>query len=347
MSDRVLVTGASGFTGGVVAAKLARRGLAVRGLVRDAGKCSELTRLGVELAKGDLTDAQAIDRAVAGCRLVYHVAAVYRTAGHPDSYYYAVNEGATRHLLASAARHGVERSVIVSTAGVHGHVSSIPADETAPFNPGDVYQASKLAGEKVAHAAIAEGQPVSIVRPTGIYGPGDMRYCKMFRMIHRRKFIMFGSGRTYHHMSHVHDLADGIILCGEHPAAAGQVFIIGSDEYATLNDLTRLIADAVGAPPPRLRFPMWPLLTAAKVCESVCVPLRIEPPLHTRRCEFFIKDRAFTVRKARQMLGFAPKVPLAQGLRATAAWYFSQGLLTGEPPAATREAMQAMEATPA
>lgn len=334
----MLVTGANGFTGGYVARTLLRQGHRVRVLVRSAAKGKDLAAIGMEPVEGDLIDADAIDRAVAGCRRVFHVAAVYRTAGHPDSYYYAVNEGSTEKILASARKHGVERSVIVSTAGVHGHVSILPSDETAAFNPGDVYQESKLAGEKIAQAAMTRGEPVSIVRPTGIYGPGDMRYFKLFKMIHRRKFIMFGDGRTSHHMSYVQDLADGIILCGEYPAANGQVFIIGGEEYATLNDLTRLIAEAVGAPPPRRRLPMWPLLTAAKLCESICVPLRIEPPLHMRRCEFFIKDRGFTVAKAKTMLGFTPQVRLSEGLRRTAAWYFEQGLLQGSPPELTLQA---------
>lgn len=342
MSDLMLVTGANGFTGGYVARTLLRQGHRVRVIVRSAAKGQDLAAMGMEVVEGDLVDAEAIDRAVAGCRRVFHVAAVYRTAGHPDSYYYEVNQGSTEKILASVKKHGAERSVIVSTAGVHGHVPKVPSDETAPFNPGDVYQASKLAGEKIAQDAIKRGEPVSIVRPTGIYGPGDMRYFKLFNMIHRRKFIMFGSGKTYHHMSYVQDLADGIILCGEYPAANGEVFIIGGDDYVTLNDLTALIGEAVGAPPPSRRFPMWPLLTAAKVCESICVPLRIEPPLHTRRCEFFINDRGFTVAKAKRMLGFAPKVPLQEGLRRTAAWYFQQGLLQGEPPADTKAAMRTL-----
>ena len=89
------------------------------------------------------------------------------------------------------------------------------------------------------------------------------------------------------------------------------------------------MAEAVGVAPPRGHLPLAPLLVAARLCETVCRPLGIEPPLHMRRCEFFLKARAFTNAKARSMLGFAPQVPLAEGLRRAAAWYVAQGLLPG------------------
>jgi dihydroflavonol-4-reductase len=323
----VLVTGATGLTGGALARELIRRGQPVRALVRDATRAAPLAALGIDLVEGDIRSAESIDRAITGCRLVYHIAAVYRTAGHPDSYYHQVNVEAAGHVLASARRHGVERVVHCSTVGVHGHVSQFPSDETAPYNPGDIYQETKLAGELVAQQAIAEGQSVSIVRPAGIYGPGDLRFLKLFKTVHTRTFRMFGNGEIPYHLTYIDDLVAGIILCGEHPAARGEIFIICGDEYITLNELVKLVAQAVGVPPPRGHLPLWPLLAAAHACEWICRPFGIDPPLHTRRVEFFTKARAFTNAKARRLLGYRPAVPLADGIRRTAAWYFEQGLL--------------------
>ena len=133
-----------------------------------------------------------MDRAVEGCSQIYHIAAVYRQAKHPDRVYYDVNLGGTRHILDAAARHGVERVVHCSTVGVHGSVSSVPADEDAPFNPGDVYQRSKFEGEQAAREAFARGLPGVIVRPAAIYGPGDLRFLKLFKSIRRGLFCMFG-----------------------------------------------------------------------------------------------------------------------------------------------------------
>jgi nucleoside-diphosphate-sugar epimerase len=129
---------------------------------------------------------------------------------------------------------------------------------------------------------------------------------------------MFGSGEVPYHFTYIDDLVDGILLCGEHPDAPGEVYIIGGDEYVSLNELVRLVAEAVHVKPPRGRLPLFPLMAAAVACEWVCRPLGIDPPLHKRRVEFFIKPRAFSNEKAKRELGYTPRVPLREGLRRTA-----------------------------
>jgi nucleoside-diphosphate-sugar epimerase len=328
-AGHALVTGATGFTGGHLARALQRRGYEVRALVRDdtAAAARALLETGVELAKGDVGDAEAVDRAMAGCTHVFHIAAVYRTANHPDSYYRRVNTDSVKYVLDAARKHAVRRVVHCSTGGVHGDVQELPANEQTPYNPGDIYQRTKLEGEQIAQAAMRQGAPVSVVRPTGIYGPGDLRFLKLFRTIRSGAFRMFGSGEIAYHMTYIDDLVQGILLAGEHPAAVGEIFLIASDDYTTLNNLVRTIAEALNVAPPRGHLPMAPLLAAATVCEWMCRPLGIDPPLHRRRCEFFTKSRAFSNDKAKRLLGFQPRVTLEEGILRTAAWYRDQGLL--------------------
>ena len=328
-----LVTGAAGFTGRHLAHALLRRGHGVRALVRNRARARRLERAGAEIVEGDLTRAQEVDRAVEGCSQIYHIAAVYRQAKHPDRVYYDVNLGGTRHILDAAARHGVERVVHCSTVGVHGSVNTVPADEDAPFNPGDVYQRSKFEGEQAAREAFARGLPGVIVRPAAIYGPGDLRFLKLFKSVRRGLFCMFGQGKATYHLVYIDDLVDGIVLCGEHPAAVGETFILAGPRYTTINELVVRVAAAVGVPPPRARAPLTPLLGAAWLCEMACKPLGLEPPLHRRRCDFFTKVRGFSSAKARRMLGYAPAVDLDEGLRATAAAYVAAGYLPPAPVA--------------
>ena len=328
-----LVTGAAGFTGGHLARALLRRGHRVRAMVRSGTQARGLEQAGAEIVEGDLTRCQDVDTAVRGCSQVYHIAALYRQAKHPDRVYYDVNLGGTQRILDAAARHGVERVVHCSTVGVHGDIKPVPADEDAPFNPGDAYQESKLQGELAAREAFGSGLPGVIVRPAAIYGPGDLRFLKLFRSIRRGLFCMFGRGEATYHLVYIDDLVDGVVRCGEHPDAIGETFILAGPRYTTLNELVARVAAAVGVPPPRVRAPLMPLLAAAWGCEMSCKPLGLEPPLHRRRCGFFTKARGFSSAKARRVVGYAPAVDLDEGLRATAAAYVAAGYLPAAPAA--------------
>jgi nucleoside-diphosphate-sugar epimerase len=328
----VLVTGATGFTGGHLATALARRGYRVRALVRatslDRFAASEAARAGVIATTGDLTDAGAVRRAVEGTEVVYHIAATYREAGQPDAAYRKINVDGTRHVLEAARAAGARRVVHCSTGGVHGHIEHPPANEDAPLAPGDIYQETKLAAEQLARA-FGEQQSLDVVvaRPIGIYGPGDTRFLKMFRGLARGNFPMLGSGEVFYHLTYIDDLVEGFRLCGEVPGARGRTYLLAGPRYTTLNELTALIAREVGAKPPGFHWPVWPFWLAGLACEMVCVPLRIQPPLYRRRVDFYTKSRAFDTTRARTEIGFAPVVDLEEGIKRTAAWYRENGRL--------------------
>ena len=329
---KVLVTGATGFTGGHLAQYLAGRGDDVRALVRPTSRArfdaSALPTHGVRACEGDLTDAGSLGRAMEGVDVVYHIAATYREAGQPDSAYRAINVDGTRNVLDAAKSAGARRVVHCSTGGVHGHVDNPPANEDAPFNPGDVYQETKLAAETLAREfGRSNGFDVVVVRPIGIYGPGDTRFLRMFRGLARGTFPMIGSGRPFYHLTFIDDLVEGFRLCGTVAAAKGRTYILAGPRYTTLEQLVGLVAKELRVEPPKRHWPVWPFWTAGLLCEIVCVPLRIEPPIFRRRVDFYTKSRAFDTTRARTELGFAPKVDLEEGIRRTADWYRHEGLL--------------------
>lgn len=329
---RVLVTGATGFTGGHLASSLAGRGDDVRALVRPRSRArfdaSSLPGAGVIASEGELGVPDTLARACQGVEVVYHIAATYREAGQPDSAYRAVNVEGTRHLLEAALAAGVRRVVHCSTGGVHGHVARPPANEDAPFNPGDVYQETKLEAERLARDfGQTRGLDVVVARPIGIYGPGDTRFLKMFKGLARGRFPMLGSGAVFYHLTYIDDLVNGFRRCGEVPGARGGTYILAGERYTTLNDLVALVAEELGVAPPRWHLPVWPVWLAGLGCELVCVPLRIEPPLYRRRVDFYTKSRAFDITRARTELGYAPSVDLRTGIGRTIAWYRAQGWL--------------------
>ena len=326
----VLVTGVTGFTGGHLARYLAARGQQVRGLVRPAsrGRADTLSADGIAIAVGDLTDPTSLASACDGVDIVYHIAATYRTAGQSDTAYQAVNAEGTRALIEAARAAGVRRVVHCSTGGVHGHIQQPPASEDAPLAPGDVYQASKLEGERIARAAgEADGLEVVVARPIGIYGPGDTRFLKLFRSVARRRFPMIGSGDVFYHLTYIDDLVEGFRRCGETGAAAGRTYLLAGPRYTTLAELVRMIAAEFDVPPPRWRIPVLPVWLAGALVEAICVPFGIEPPIYRRRVDFFTKSRAFDGSRARRELGFAPTVDRPEGIHRTADWYREQGWL--------------------
>ncbi len=336
---RVLVTGATGFTGGHLARTLAARGYQVRALVRRAIKLrptehstqgfrTDFADAGIEVSEGDLRDADSLRRAARGVDVIYNIAALYRQAGLRDDVYRAVNATAVGAIIEAAAAAGVRRVVHCSTVGVHGDIEQPPANEDAPLRPGDIYQETKLEGERIARAASERtGVEVVIARPSGIHGPGDRRLLKLFRGIARRRFIMLGNGRIFYHLTYIDDVVEGLRLCGEVPRAAGRTYIIGGADVRTLNEVAAIIADEAGVPPPWLHLPVWPIWLAGAACEAVCSPLGLSPPLYRRRVEFFTKSRAFDISRARAELGYAPAVGLRDGIRRTLAWYRAQGWL--------------------
>ncbi len=236
---KVLVTGASGFTGGSLARFLARQGDAVRAFVRRRDRAGILAgQAGIEVVEGDLTDRESLRRAVAGVDVVYNIAALYREAGLPAADYRAVNATAVGTIVELAQAAGVRRVVQCSTVGVHGDITTPPANEDAPLAPGDLYQETKLEGERAGRETAARvGMELVIARPTGIYGPGDRRLFKVFGKVATRRFVMLGPGTHFYHVTYIDDLCAGFRLCASVPAAAGRTYILGGGEVTTLREL--------------------------------------------------------------------------------------------------------------
>lgn len=325
---KALVTGASGFTGGYMVKNLLSHGYHVRVLVRPTSNIEELKKLPIEFSFGQVQTPDQVYDAMQGIDVVFHIAALYRSASLPDSAYWEVNVVGTENILKAALKTGVRRVLYCSTGGVHGHIKNPPANEDTPYNPGDVYQESKVEAEKMVRYFYQKyNLPTTIVRPIGIYGPGDMRMLKMYRTIQEGKFIMFGSGNVMYHLTFVTDTVEGFRLAAEKPQAIGQAYVIAGEKHTTLNRFAEIVAQELEVPPPRFHLPIWPLYAAGFLCEKVCIPLRVQPPIFRRRVDIFIKDRAFDITKAKTELDFQPKVDMAEGIRVTTQWYIENGHL--------------------
>lgn len=322
-TQRILVTGGTGFTGSHLVRRLLSRGHEVIVVDNQPGAFhDELKDLGAKITIGSVTDRDLMFELTKGCDVVQHLAAAFRLINVPKTLYWDVNVNGTRHLLDAAVEHGVKRFVYCSTCGVHGNVANPPAPETAPIAPADYYQYTKWEGERVAHEYMQKGLAVSILRPAAIYGPGDPeRWVMLFRRTATGRFLMFGDGKATYHPLYIDNLVDAFELAAEKPEAIGQTYLIADEHYYSLNDLVNAIAQVLNINVNIIHLPFWPLWTVALGCEIVCAPFRITPPIFRRRVDWFRQNRAFDISKAKRELGYTPKVDLHTGLAQTAQWY--------------------------
>ncbi len=322
-AQKVLVTGGTGFTGSHLVKRLLSEGHEVIVLDNQKGYfCDELIGLGAHVVLGSVTDRQIVDQVTHGCDVVFHLAAAFRKVDLPNRVYWDVNVNGTRYLLEATDKHGVRKFVYCSTCGVHGDVAEPPAAESAPIAPEDYYQYTKYEGEKVAQEFAQQGVDVTVLRPTAIYGPGDPeRWLMLFRRVAPGRFLMFGNGRATYHPLYIDNLIDAFMLTMEKETAAGQTYLIADEHYYTLNDLVAAVGDALDVKVSIVRLPFWPLWMVALLCETICTPIRVPPPLFRRRVDWFRQNRAFDISKAKRELDYHPKVHLQAGLLKTAKWY--------------------------
>ncbi len=327
-SHMIAVTGATGFLGGHITTRLLNEECHVRILARDPLKAKPFEDRVADIAYGDINDHDTLKRLFDGCDTVVHLVSNFRVVkGTPESYQ-ATNVAGTECALNAAEEAGVRRFIHCSTIGVHGDVKSTPATEESPFNPGDLYQETKLEAEFACRRKMKQStMEIVIVRPTSQYGPGDMRMLKMFQMLARGRFVLIGRCSANFHAVYIDDLVDGFWKAITTSGIAGEAFLIGGPGYVSLQEYIDTAAEAVGAKRPNIRLPYWPVHAAAWACEALCKPLGLEPPLHRRRVRFFKNNRAFSIAKARERLGYDPQIDLGEGMQRTVAWYREQGLL--------------------
>jgi nucleoside-diphosphate-sugar epimerase len=325
----VLVTGATGFTGSFLIRRLVELGASVKAIARQKSNVDQFKDLPIEWIRGEVFDAEAIKKGVAGVEFIFHVAAAYREAKIQDKDYHNVHVLSTKLLAEEAIKSPTfKRFIHVSTVGVHGHIENPPADENAPFAPGDVYQNTKLEGELwIRDFAKANKMSLAVVRPAAILGPGDKRLLKVFKMATKPVFPLLGFGRCLYHLIHVEDLVELIIQAAVHPAADGEVFICGNDAPIELVEFGRIVSGLIGRKLRVLRVPVSPFMMLGAICEWICKPLGIEPPIYRRRVAFFTKDRAFNTGKIQNRLGYRYKYSNKSGIESTARWYLDNGWL--------------------
>jgi len=320
-----LVSGATGFLGGRLAVALKKQGYAVRALARASGDVSCLAAQGIEIETGDLADEKALDRAAAGQQLVFHTAGRVGDWGAAAEFH-KVNVDGTARVIAACRRNRVRRLVHVSSLTVLGlpRSGACVNEEMPPDSPAaDPYTASKIAGEELVLRANGQaGLETVVVRPGVIWGPGDTTFLPRFAALLRRgRMVLVDGGHNRVGLSHVENLAQGMILAACVPAASGQVYHLTDGEEITAAEVFRLLAAALGVPPPRRSLSFSACCAVASLLEGWAKLRRqAAPPAFTRYGVRLVAcDNCYDIGKARRELGYRPTMSFRQGVAALAA----------------------------
>lgn len=328
--SKILLTGATGFTGSYVLRKLVADGMQVRAIARESSNITPFEDLEVDWFRGDVFDADVIREATKNIDYIFHIAAAFREAKVADDYYRKVHVDSTKLLARAASEQpNFKRFIHTSTIGVHSHIANPPANEDYPFNPDDIYQRTKAEAELWIRKYSEEYDlPLVVVRPAGIFGPGDKRLLKLFKFAKKGKCLLLNKHDTLYHLIHVEDLADFHLLCATHPEALGDTFICGNKVNTSVREIVDCVQKYMKYKPVRyFSLPAAPLFILGDVCEFLFKPFGVEPPIYRRRVAFFTKDRSFDTSKMQKKLGFLPKRDNKTGIEETAEWYKNKGWL--------------------
>jgi nucleoside-diphosphate-sugar epimerase len=300
----------------------------VRVLVRSPTKAGALIDQGAEPFLGDITDTRAVAAAVDEATIVYHLAGRLFVPGVPAAEYRRIHVEGTKVVLASCREAPrLERFVHCSTTGVLGVTGDRPADESAPFRPTNIYEATKADAELAVRDAWREGFPAVIVRPGLVYGPGDLHLLAFFRSVLRRRFRPIGRRPVWLHPIYIDDMTEALVRCGQRAAAIGECFHIAGREPVRLAGLAEAIARAGGTRLPPGHIPLPAARALAVVGDRLPPKLRPSAPLTRSRLDFLTHSRVYDVAKAQSLLDFAAQTDLSTGTARSMAWYRDQGYL--------------------
>lgn len=324
-----LVTGASGFIGGRLAERLAlEEGVRVRAMVRNPKKAERLRKLPLEVVQADLLDLPSLRRAINGCDLVFHCAALVRETGDRNEFY-RTNVQGTENILKVSNDTGIKKFIHFSSVAVYGMNPPDGSDESTPFQPcGNLYCDTKIASEKAVWAAHQETRlPVVVIRPVNVYGPYSSAWTILpIKLINSGQMKLINGGAGINNCIYIDNLLDATLLATKRDESVGQVYLISDGVPVTWKEFFGYYAQMAGKPSIR-SVPQW-LAKLITLGIEITSKFSGKPPKITREgIRFLTCQSQFNIEKARQELGYQPRFSLQEGMKLTEQWLREAGYL--------------------
>ena len=324
----ILVTGITGFIASHLAERLLGDGVPVRGTTRRLNQTFEVSEtskvsLGLEIVQANLLDPAALARAADGCRAVIHAAAWTGGPELSSDMAWRTNVEGTANVLAAAETAGVERFIYVSSVAVYGVNRAPLIDESMPTPPaGQLYPDSKIAAEALVRAS---SLPWVIVRPASTYGPrGGAWTIGPIEQIKAGRLVLLGKDMGLVTTGYIDNVVSGLLLTLAHPAAVGETFNLCDDRAVTFREFYLAYARMLGKDS-LPTVPGWFATLARTAPASLARRILGRPTVGPWSLHFRRNPSQFSVAKAKRVLGYAPAVDFAEGMRRTEAWLRAEG----------------------
>jgi len=312
---KALVTGATGFIGSHLCEELIKRGYSVTCLVRETSNLKWIEDLDLKLVKGDCTDRESLLNALHDFDYVLHLAGLTKSGS--DDAFFSTNTKGTANLIEAVAEKNpqLKRFIYISSLSAVGpSKNGTPVDEHADPSPVSSYGKSKLEGEK-AILKFKNTIPITILRPSAVYGPRDRDFLVLFKMV--KKGIFPDWGKSYYSFLYVDDLIQGIILCAESKGAEGKTYFLSENTFHSNEEVMKVIASALNAKARRLRIPKFVIPFCSFIGEKTNVGIINKDKMK----EFTHLHWTCDAKKAKEEIGFIPRVFIGKGMKWTADWY--------------------------
>lgn len=328
--DFCLVTGACGFVGSHLVDTLVSKGCSVRATDLKNVSRKNITSLEeVEFIPADLTKPKEVPQLLDGITKIFHPAGIFNFSA-PKKLLFKVNIEGTTNLLSAALSEDISHFVNWSTAMVYGTLKYSPANEVHPIQPEDPYSESKWIQEQITLSYFEEnGLPVSIIRPTAIYGPRSLYGTSkaILALVNGKLWGIPGDGKTIQHHVNVEDVAKAAFFVSNKKNTVGEVFNVADNAPISIEDSFKIVTALINKKAPRFHIPKWLVYLYGYIDRFWNRLLRKTSLFEATSLKLLFSDHVFDNNKLKD-LGFEYSVPSFQmGIETTLQWYKQQGYI--------------------